>query len=47
MTLRERLARQPPKASLAMPLRGLAGMAARPFRPARMRQVDVPRVAHE
>jgi hypothetical protein len=47
MTLRERLARQPPKASLAMPLRGLADIAARPFRPARMRQVDVPRVAHE
>ena len=47
MTLRERLARQTPKASLAMPLRGLADMAARPFRPARMRQVDVPRVAHE
>jgi hypothetical protein len=47
MTLRERLARRPPKASLAMPLRGLADMAARPFRPARMRQVDVPRVAHE
>jgi hypothetical protein len=34
MTLRERLARQPPKASLAMPLRGLADMAARPLRPA-------------
>ncbi len=47
MTLRERLARRQPKASLAMPLRGLADMAARPFRPARMRQVDVPRVAHE
>ena len=47
MTLRERLARRPPKASLAMPLRGLADMAARPFRPGRMRQVDVPRVAHE
>ena len=47
MTLRERLARQPPKASLAIPLRGLADMAARPFRPARMSQVDVPRVAHE
>jgi hypothetical protein len=47
MKLRERLARQPPKASLAMPLRGLADMAARPFRPARSRQVDVTRVAHE
>ena len=47
MTLRERLARRPPKSSLAMPLSGLADMAARPFRPARMRQVDVPRVAHE
>ena len=47
MTLRERLVRQPPAASLAMPLRGLADMAARPFRPARLRQVDVTRVAHE
>ena len=35
MTLRERLARQPPKASVATPLRGLADMAARPLRPAR------------
>lgn len=34
MTLTERLARQPPKASLATPLRGLADMAARPLRPA-------------
>jgi hypothetical protein len=47
MTLRERVARQPPTASLAMPLRGLADMAARPFRPARLRQVDVPMVAYE
>jgi hypothetical protein len=47
MNLRERLARQPPTASLAMPLRGLADTAARPFRPAGLRQVDVPRVAYE
>lgn len=33
MTLTERLARQPPKASLATPLRGLADMAARPLNP--------------
>jgi hypothetical protein len=47
MSLRERLARQPPKASHAMPLRGLADMAARPFRPARLRQADVTRIAYE
>jgi len=35
MTLLERLARQPAKASLATPFRGLADMAARPLRPAR------------
>jgi hypothetical protein len=35
MTLRERVARQPPKASVATALRGLADMAARPLRPAR------------
>ena len=46
MSLRERLARKPPKASLAMPLRGLADMAARPFRPARLRQASVTGIAH-
>jgi hypothetical protein len=47
MTLRERLARKPPKASLAMPLRGVADMAARPFHPARLRQAHVKGIAHE
>jgi hypothetical protein len=46
MSLRDRLARKPPKVSLAMPLRGLADMAARPFRPARLRHADVTGIAH-
>jgi hypothetical protein len=45
MTLRERLGRQPPTASLAMPLRGLADMAARPFRPAQLSPSDATRFA--
>ena len=45
MKLRERLARQPPKASLAMPLRDLADMAARPFRPAQLSSSDATRFA--
>ena len=47
MTLRERLARQPPKASLATPLRGLADMAARPLRPARATHRDGKQVRAE